>query len=206
MEAEFYQAVSSRDYAKTVSILLANPDLDFNNWRKESWYQSTALNIAASTNSPNIVELLLRHPRVDVNVKNGLSTTSFALSVFLGLTDVAKVFLRDSRVDVLCPNVYGNTPIFLGCLNGHTVTVKWMLASGRTFDFGAMGSTEDGLRCTPLEIARRKGFSEIFDLLGKFERNPEATRDEIWTSLGIQGSYLSFIPFSLGPAGPGFEI
>jgi len=74
MEKEFYDAVNGGKVEEVKEILRSNPNLKIN-WKNEKDDDYTALIIACENGHDSIVRILLAHPDINVNVKNGSGYT-----------------------------------------------------------------------------------------------------------------------------------
>jgi ankyrin repeat protein len=159
-------------------------------WRNSTWFNSTPLHAACSHGCEEIVQVLITHPLVNVNLPNSLGTTSFGLACYLGQAGVVRVLLEDGRVDINKTNVYGNTPAYLATLGGFTLVIKMMIGSGREVDFELKGGDATSQRNSPLEIAVYNGKHEVAELLRQFFRHPSRVRATLREELNFTGKMI----------------
>ena len=165
-----------------------------------------------------IVEFLLKHPRVEVTTINALKASPFCLASQAGHKEVVAVLLADLRIDVNTPTDQ-HTPLWFASLNGHLPVVQLILASGREIDTKTKSKpgTTAWSNTTAAEMARWSGSSGrwkdekeestarrtqscplIATLIDSYDRNPQQVRNQLRQQLGIKGKRLSFPSFCLG--------
>ena len=172
------EAVIDGDARKLAELIRQDPGFDVN--MGVDGRGSTLLHYACSEDSRSpVIPLLLAHPDIDVNVKNGESTP-FHKACEDGSTSCVRLLLKDSRVKVNEPDKYGRTPLGRAALYGHPDVIKWWIASGREMDLGK-----------PLEwktdaigVAMKFGETEIATLLERFKSDAAKTRHSMRVELG----------------------
>jgi len=105
-----------------------------------------------------VVKLLLAHPDIDVNAKNGRGQTPLSLGCVGGGVPVVRLLLKDPRVDIILEENDGCTPLWGASWSGHHEVIEWLIASGR--DLGDIENKKgvwDDNDYTALEIAREEG-------------------------------------------------
>jgi ankyrin repeat protein len=93
-EAILHKACSN-GYDNLVSLLLAHPDIDVNQKKKENG--ATPLLVACAWGKPSCALLLLRDTRVNVNERDGEGNTPLRWAALNGHLDVAKVWIASRR-------------------------------------------------------------------------------------------------------------
>jgi len=78
-----------------------------------------------------IVQHLLLHPQINVNLGNAGGATGFFLACQEGHREVVAVLRRDQRVDVELQDVDGGSPFFQACQEGRTSVVELLLRDER---------------------------------------------------------------------------
>ena len=139
-----YDAAREGDIFQVKSLLLTHESLDVN-WRNDAGW--SALHTASLNGHDSILQLLLAHPAIDVNVRDDDGDRPFLVAFFAGNLPCILVLLRDSRVDINSPNRFGRIPLHWAAANGYMELLRWMIASGKDLDLGAVGSRE--LRLQP---------------------------------------------------------
>jgi len=66
--------------------------------------------IAVEKNFVDIIELLLKHENIDVNIQNIDGNTPLHISLYTN-DDIAKLLLDHKDIDVNIQNIDGNTPL-----------------------------------------------------------------------------------------------
>jgi ankyrin repeat protein len=105
------------------------------------FFGETALHLACEYGHHEVVLVVLVHPGIDVNQKNGFGSTSFIIGCEKGKVEVVKVLLKDSRVDINLAD-RGRTPLWHASYEGHVEVIKWIIASGREVDLDKKGRHE----------------------------------------------------------------
>jgi len=195
-EARLWQFSKDGDVTQILSLLSSKPGLDVN-WASQN-DQWTALHRASKSGHATVVELLLAHPHIAVNVTNKKRQTPFALACACGSVQVVRVFLKDPQVNVLLEDGYGCTPLWAAADNCAIEVIEWLIASGRdlgdvSVKKGKLGTTE----FTALDIAKAKKFTEVATLLEKFIATPTFLRQQIRRKLNFAGSCSSFSPLKI---------
>ena len=148
-------------------------------------YQFSALHNASYYGHAEIVELLLAHPAINVNILNAGGATPFSLSCNHGYLLVVRLMLKDSRVDVSLADNHHCSPLWRASLHGYHEVIEWLIASGRDLgDLNAKGNYA-GQEFTPLEIATVCHTTEVMSLLERFMANSSITRIEVRRKLGL---------------------
>lgn len=152
------------DIFQVKSLLLTHESLDVN-WRNDAGW--SALHTASLNGHDSILQLLLAHPAIDVNVRDDDGDRPFLVAFFAGNLPCIPVLLRDSRVDINSPNRFGRIPLHWAAANGYMELLRWMIASGKDLDLGAVG--EQGTEAAA--EARAGEQHEAVYLLDSFEED-----------------------------------
>ena len=156
-EQQLWDACTSGDY--DLVKLLANDSSVSVNWiGPESG--DTPLHRAARFGHVQVVEFLLRRPKVEVNASNAGQATPFYIACQNGHKEVASLFLADPRIVVNRPNNNGATPFYIGCQQGHKQVVL-LLLTDKKIDVN-IPHKEGG---SPFYIACQNGHKEVVSLL-----------------------------------------
>ena len=110
-------------------VELMRKDPGFNVNMNQNGNEWTLLHYAREVDSRSaVIPLLLAHPDIDANVKNGYGSTPFYLACLNGRSSCVGEMLKDSRVMVNEPDKYGHTPLFWAARDGHLDVIKWWIA------------------------------------------------------------------------------
>jgi hypothetical protein len=185
MERKLFDASQKGDTKEVKRILVHKPEVDVN-W---GYRDDTALHNACRGGHVGMVQVLLLHPRINVNLLNRGGCTPFRLSCSTDLRkhEIMKLLLRDSRVKVNIHDSRGRGPVWWASYHGRLTAIKWMIAlRGNELDTEKRGkSVQDSAEYSPIEIARKKGYLEVVSLLDRFMTNPVQVQREICAELGV---------------------
>jgi ankyrin repeat protein len=147
---DFFIALQN-DQVKVVSSLL-NRGFDPNtvNLKAEPALLN-AMNVGALTSA----EVLLRHPKIDVNVRNAHGETALMLACLKGHVALAKLLIS-KQADVNQP---GWTPLHYAATGGHVELIQILLEESAYIDAESPNGT------TPLMMAARYGSAKATQLL-----------------------------------------
>jgi len=190
MEETVWCSAANNRLDSFLETLQSHPGLDIN-WRLEKAGHETPLHIACFKGHWKMVLALLRHPDADINAKNNTGETPLLLACWGGKKGAVKVLLKDARVDSCATDLSGNTPLWWAASNGHVDVIKLMVASGRELDLNRAGKNEK----TALERAVEEGKVMVAELLRRYQADPENTRQELRTELGLEGEWGFFCGF-----------
>ena len=182
MEQELYNAVCDRDEVTVKSLLATYPNLDVN-WTPGPEYRKiTMLHKAAMLDVPNIVDMLLKHPDVDINAMTTFAVpdTPFSLACCYGCVESAKVLLRDPRLDVnrgYNLNLEnGVNPLRIIVVNGHLDIIKHWIVSDVALpinpDYDEL--IEAALVEHSNRLIYRHGYKDIAQILLDYKYGPQA--------------------------------
>ena len=138
------------------------------NWRNpgEGWNFMTALHIACLNGYHQVIEELLRHPRINLNTINIYGESVFFTVCELGDASLVELLLADQRVLVNLKTHKGQTSAWEACFQGHVEVVELLLESGRDIDWlDVTGPDHWEPNSTPLAIARKENNTAIVELL-----------------------------------------
>ena len=146
----------------------------------------SALHWASLRGHVEVVEVLLAHPDINVNLMNMTGQTPLSLGCECGRVGAVQVLLKDPRVDITLTDNWGCSPLCYASSGYHEV-VEYLIANGR--DLGDVkntkGRSSDDQDYTCLEIARRYVETEVVSVLERFLSNPTQTRHEVRVKLGV---------------------
>jgi hypothetical protein len=92
------------------------------------------LHWAAAYNESRIVSLILKHPKISVNIPNKRGGTPLHSAVAHSAHSSLEVLLNDPRVDIDAKNQWGETPLFMAAHNGDKQVAKMLLERGAKRD------------------------------------------------------------------------
>ncbi|EEH34808.1 ankyrin repeat domain-containing protein [Paracoccidioides lutzii Pb01] len=120
-----------------IGLLLQRHDLDIN--ATLDVYGRTALHYAVVEGKPDILSLLLRHPEIDVNVKDTARFTPLGRAANSGNAGLAQLLLAHKDVDVN-QEAFLTSPLTMAALGGFEDVVKVLLTHGDIVVNGAPAS------------------------------------------------------------------
>ena len=150
MEEVLWQHCEAGDDPSVRQFLLDNPFANVN-WGNPARDGLTSLHVCCLNGHPTILRLLVTHPDIEVNQKDGHGNTPFMLGCAAGHAPCVRQLLQDERVAVNEPNEDGVTPLAAAAGHEHLEAMTWIIASGR------MLKEEEGQLRDPQERA-----AEIF--------------------------------------------
>jgi len=158
-----------------------------------------------------ILKLLLKDERVNVNQVKICDETPFFIACDNGQIEIVKLLLNDKRVNINTPNIFLCTFLHNLCWKGQIDILEHILSTGR--DINLRAKEKNGK--TAIDIAREGGYKEkedwedeesfqrrikncpkIVELLESFETNPIETRIKLRINLGFASNLFSFLFFS----------
>lgn len=147
---DFFIALQN-DQVKVVSSLLSRGfDPNTVNLKAEPALLN-ALNVGALTSA----EVLVRHPKINVNVRNAHGETALMLACLKGHLALAKLLIS-KQADINQP---GWTPLHYAATGGHVELIQFLLEESAYIDAESPNGT------TPLMMAARYGSAKATQLL-----------------------------------------
>ena len=147
---DFFIAIQN-DQVKVVSSLLSRGfDPNTVNLKAEPALLN-ALNVGALTSA----EVLVRHPKINVNVRNAHGETALMLACLKGHLALAKLLIS-KQADINQP---GWTPLHYAATGGHVELIQLLLEESAYIDAESPNGT------TPLMMAARYGSAKATQLL-----------------------------------------
>ena len=107
---------------ETFEYLCSLPNIDVNTKNK---FGVTPLHLAVQLRDTTYLKILLKHPNIDVNIKNGddnygdLQNTPLHIAASGDFIESLIILLEDKRVDINALNSNDNTPFYLAACNGN---------------------------------------------------------------------------------------
>ena len=142
----------------TVRLLANDRHVDINYVGEEK--RDTPLHRACRFGHTEIVQELLRHPRVDVNKGNAGNASPFFIACQEAHREIVLALVADSRVEVNRPDMENVTPLCMASNDGSVEVVRVLLADPRTDP-----SVAKVTGVTALSIACERGHEEVVTLL-----------------------------------------
>lgn len=131
MDLQFYELVEKNDLSGVKRILENNPNININ-YQNENNHRSTAFHRCCHHGYTDIVELLLKHKGLNVNIADGFyGNTPFSLACKEGRTKTVELLLKDPRVQVDLVDNLKRTPFLLACSFGHKDIAKLLIQDNR---------------------------------------------------------------------------
>jgi hypothetical protein len=162
-----------------VRTLLDDPLIDVNTHDIDN-ENCTSLHIAAEFGYTEIVQLLIEHPNILVNLKSTSGATPFLLACQCGRTSVVRILIRDPRIDVNLADFGDATPVWWTGYYNYVEVVKVLIASGRFFDLERRGKTSKGtVKHSIFEVTSHVTRARVESLLGRFIEDPVRTRHAV---------------------------
>ena len=184
-----FEKVRDNRLEEVKDLINVNRQLNIN-WRhpnRKDNSEWTLLHMACDRGHLQLVQVLLAHPAIDVNLRSFSGSTPLLFACVNGQIEVVKLLLRDGRAKINVPDSQGRTPLWHATSNDHLMIVQLLLlVEGKTLDV-SMGGSYRGQLLTPLDLAEELRITRIQRLLESFERDPEHTREEIRKDLGVRG-------------------
>ena len=146
------------------------------------------LEVACRNGYLEIVEVLMRDPRVLVNSTNLAGIFPFYTACALGHLEIVKYMLINERI-ITDFTKSKNNPLVDACVLKQIDVGKWILASGRKIPKEIIESAKSSLE--KLKDKNEKVLKFI-QVLGKFLLDPIQTRKEVRKELGLPGRFFLF--------------
>jgi len=161
-EAELWKAISEGMLGQAIR-LICDHVIDAN-WA-DAAHDRSIFYRACFFGHSNIVALLIRDRRVDINRAQKEGATPLFVACQNGHLEIVNMLLEDSRVDPMIPLRDGTCPFYVACQEGHLEIISRMLKDPR---INTEAPREDG--ATPLYIACEIGHTEVVKLLLEDDR------------------------------------
>jgi ankyrin repeat protein len=163
-----------------VTLVLNMTNVDVNAVDR-SGLSTTALTLAVIRKNKDILELLLRDARVDVNCKDGFGGTAITIAASSSTKDIVELILGTGKVDVNARNDRGKSAIIIAVEGQWQDTVELLLGTGEV-DANAQESA--------IMIAARYGHRGIVQLLLRTGKvNVNAKHDEDVSAIIVAAKY-----------------
>lgn len=173
-----FRTAAALNDTSIVTLLLQDPTVRINYRQrrrlgghgKEGFW--TALHYAVYHANLELINRLLEHTWINVNASDFRSNTPLHLGAELGHIKVTTLLMQHKTINVNETNVDGQTPLHKALLQGHVELAKQLLEDDRV-DVNIRANFRSSERAkysydpneTALDIARRKGQTEIIDIL-----------------------------------------
>ena len=100
------------------------------------------LAVASSTNKEKVVDLLLKHPKINVNIQNVEQQSSLHIAIMSGHINIVKKLLKHPDINVNAQNNRFETPLILSIIFGRNIEISKMLLKKPMIDVN-LRSDED---------------------------------------------------------------
>ena len=187
-DEEFIKCIDRSEIVKVKKFLLAGQEINARNS-----VDDTALIVAARNANADMVELLLQHTGIDVNLFNKEKVTALLEAATLGHDDIRELLeqndakepdleLKVARARLNRENIEFNKDSFLDAVrNGYEDLVELFIKSGMQPD------VKDGAGNTALIIASDKGYYRIVKLL--LENNADVNSRNNYNISALMAAY-----------------
>ena len=120
----------------------------------------TLLTVAAYGGQTDAVNLILKQPKCEVDIKNKMGLTALAAAAFKGHVEIAELLVK-AKADVNAQNGSKQTALMFAALTGRTKMVEFLLEAG------ADAAIVDKSGNTALSLAKTQGATDAVKLLAK---------------------------------------
>jgi len=189
MEFLLHRLIETGRIDRVKKILMEHPEVDVNELEEERGcgLLHTACRRQDCPGLDTIITMLLAHPDIRVNERNSTGETPFMVACGNGTSRCLRLLLKDSRVDISLRGDNGYTPLQLAALISMIDTFEWWIASGRELDVVEATIFAEKAFDRPALYEDRFPWNihGVMHLLERFRENPEMTRREIRSELGV---------------------
>jgi ankyrin repeat protein len=165
-EELLFDAVESGNCEMAKELIAEHYDIDIN-W-KSSVYGRGYLIIACSLGFTEIVELLLKHPKVNVNIEDEYKYTPLSAACIAKRPHLVKLLLDRPEIDVNKVNIYNMSSLWWAAWAGCLECVKYLLASNKDIDVDVRPNNIPSSE-TAREFASTSHYIEMTALFDAFE-------------------------------------
>ena len=189
LSKEFIQYCKENKLEKVRSCL--NLEVDVNTVSVDnSW---SGLTIAAHKNYLDLLDLLLSHPDIKINLttKNSEQSTALMFACISGNPAIVSRLVEEEQLDINHQNQDGNTAAHLAIAKGHTECLRLLAGTGKV-DFNIKNKWGN----TPLFRALFHGHTDIVDILLKIpgiDFNVKTETGRTLARAAVRGGVLSSV-------------
>ena len=143
----------------------------------------TALWWSCLNNHTELVEILLKNKKINVNLQSNDEYSPFSSACASNCYEVL-IMVKDARVDINLADNYGYSPLMRACYWGNTKIVQLLISFGRNIDILKKSTKDDlGIKSgsTALDMAKQQNNTDIVQLLQQYQNNPKETQ-KLWSS------------------------
>ena len=186
LEKHLFKLIESNDLPLVTSLLSQHSSAINVNARHNhaGW---TLLHAAAVFDRAEMLQLLLNHPDIHLDLRTHDHSSVFYLACSLGNVAAVKVLLNDPRVKLNTLDSDRCSPLWIAAFKGHTAVIELLVASGRHITWKKVGLYGGKLR-SPLAIAGFMGRDDTAALLHSVATAPDHTRLKLRKQLGLMES------------------
>ena len=174
-----------RGNIKSAEEMLRNYRIDLNKSRADG---RTCLYVACLFGRSTITKKMLCSHLVNVNKRDKDQSTPLYVACRGNYLEIVKLMLRDARTNLSDIIHQKMNPLTISCEFRNTEVLMLFISSGRYIDDLLQSKTLSPLSrfkgMTTIEIANKKGYTEIVRLLTSFQSKPEETRQKTRELIG----------------------
>lgn len=199
LDLQLWQAVRMGDTALVCDLLFrdgADP-----NWRNPQFHEYSPLLLATVIRRAGMVELLLAHPGINVNLPQAGGEVALHLACRWGSPAILQLLLQHPQIHPAPTSPLNMTPLWLACWKNRLDCVKVYLASGKPLRLGFRLQAEGSsmvpwTNMTALEVSQARGHHEISCLLLQFKEGPAACRARLRRELCELPTFFFSLPLA----------
>ena len=159
-------------------------------------YGGIALSCACYYNHTEIVEILLQHNKINVNLQSNGGYSPFYVACANNNYECSLLMLQDARVDINMANKFGISPLMIACYRGYTKIVQLLISYGRNIDIHKKSTKDNWLDIksgsTVLDVAKQENETDIVKLLQQYQNNPKETQKTTINQLSLKGKKIKY--------------
>ena len=181
LESKLHKAISQHKW-ELVRSLSAHPGVDVNKRAADDIYTPLGLAVYGAGADETSVEILLSHPRIDINATSGTWGTPLAIACYFGYIPTIIRLMASEKVEVNPRDSKGRTPFFRACERGQWQAVQLLLK------YQAVDVTQvDNMGVSPVRVASDHGHLRVVQLILASGRNLDLDLDQGMSVLVQQG-------------------
>ena len=165
---ELYRFVSRNNVNMVKKLLTTQIDVNYQNESFDLKY--TSLHKACYYNYLDIIKLLLKDNRIDVNRKDAQGSTAYHNIFYNFAIDTALLLFNDDRVDLNMQNYNGDTPLHVACYYNNINVVKIILLFYLEYKYVNL-NIKNNYGKTAKDIAKTYNYIDIVKCIEEYEKN-----------------------------------
>ncbi|KAI4944213.1 hypothetical protein J4E91_008767 [Alternaria rosae] len=139
-----------------VTALLDDPNVNGNDEIMHISPNFAPIHLAAMLGRTKVMECLIAHDRINVNLRDSLSRQALQIAASNGHTAIMKQLIGHPNVDVNCQDERGATPLHCAASNGHNMVVAQLIRHP-----GVNVNCQNYNAATPLHCAASNGHNMV---------------------------------------------